>query len=166
MNREEYEKFFYKVIKDLGHDEWKLEWYKDSRVEGYCWPDRKIINIGPSAGNIKRLMIHEIAHIDTCLNKNNKHKKEFWQKYVKLLEKYLPSTKISKSEKYHKKLNTERICESCGLLFSSSSLGGYYLCSHCDRGVFRDGTRWSYEEAVNEEMRKEKAKQIYEKNIQ
>lgn len=58
---------------------------------------------------------------------------------------------------------TERICKGCGLPFSNSSFGGYYLCSYCDRGVFRNGSRWSYEEAVNEKMRKEKAKLIYEK---
>jgi len=58
---------------------------------------------------------------------------------------------------------TERICRGCCLPFSNLSFGGYYLCSYCDRGIFRDGSRWSYEEAVNEKMRKEKAKLIYEK---
>ena len=106
--KKENEKFFYGVIKDLSHDEWKLEWYRKDRVEGYCWLNKKIINIGPSAGNIKRLMIHEIAHIDTCISENNKHKKEFWKRYVMLLEKYLPGTEISESEKYHRKLNNDK----------------------------------------------------------
>jgi len=107
MRNKEDEEFFYNVIKDLGHQSWKLVWYKDSSVEGYCWRNIKKINIGPASENVKRLMLHEIAHIDTCLGYGNKHKKEFWQKYDMLLKKYLPGTELSESEKYLKKLNEE-----------------------------------------------------------
>jgi len=57
----------------------------------------------------------------------------------------------------------DKICEICGLPFNNLSYGGYYVCPHCDCGVYRDGTRWAPEEIINDENRKAKAKQIYEK---
>jgi len=105
MKNKKDEEFFYNVIRDFGHQGWRLEWYKDDSSEGYCWLNSKKINIGPASKNIRCLMLHEIAHIDTCLSHGNKHKKEFWQRYDMLLEKYLPGTELSESEKYHRKLN-------------------------------------------------------------
>lgn len=99
MNKKECEKFFHKVIKDLGHHGWKLEWYKDDSSEGYCWLNRKVINVGPSNSNVNRLILHEIAHIDTCLEDNCKHRIEFWNRYEKLLEEYMPGTPISEYDK-------------------------------------------------------------------
>jgi len=101
---EENEKFFYKVVGELNHLEWKLEWYKDTSPEGYCWANRKVINVGPANENVKRLILHEIAHIDTCSEHGNKHKKEFWLRYEKLLEKYLPGTELSNFDKHCKKV--------------------------------------------------------------
>ena len=103
MNKRKYELFFYNVIRDLGFFGWKLEWY-DKSSEGYCWRNRRVINIGPENANIKRLMLHEIAHINTCLNTNVPHCSEFWLRFEKLLNKYLPNTLLSDSDKYIKKL--------------------------------------------------------------
>lgn len=102
--KEENEKFFYSVIKDLNHRDWKLEWYGENSCEGYCWLNRKIINIGPESENVKRLILHEIAHIDTCLDENNKHELEFWKRYEELLNKYLSNASLSESEIYTKEL--------------------------------------------------------------
>lgn len=97
--------FFYKVIKDLNHQDWELEWYKEESPEGYCWHSSKKINIGPANRNVKLLMLHEIAHIDTCLELNNKHSKEFWDKYDELRKKYLPETELSAGEMHRRQLN-------------------------------------------------------------
>ena len=102
--KKENEEFFYSVINDLGHYGWKLEWYKDDSHEGYCWQHNKTINIGPATENVKLLILHEIAHIDTCLGHGNKHEKEFWQQYEKLLKKYLPGVELPDYDKYHKSL--------------------------------------------------------------
>jgi len=102
----ENEKFFYKVIEELDYYDWKLEWYKDDSSEGYCCEPLKIIYIGPANENVKRLILHEIAHINTCLN-GNRHRTEFWLKYEKLLEKYLQKVELSDGDKYYKKLYCE-----------------------------------------------------------
>ena len=57
---------------------------------------------------------------------------------------------------------TERICEVCDLPFTHASMGGDHICPHCDCGIYRDGTRWTYGETVRREIRKAKAKRIYE----
>ena len=62
-------------------------------------------------------------------------------------------------------MDNERICKVCGLPFNHTSLSGYYICPHCDRGVYRDKTKWTYKETLNAKMRKEKAKQIYHERM-
>lgn len=104
-NKQDSSSFFKKVLEDLDLQDWKLEWYKEESPEGYCWHHNKTIKIGPASENVKLLMLHEIAHIDTCLELNNKHSKEFWDKYDSLREKYLPGVDISESEKHRRQLN-------------------------------------------------------------
>ena len=53
-------------------------------------------------------------------------------------------------------------CLSCGLAVVSASMAGTKVCPWCDCGVYRDGTRWSIEDAVDESRRKAKAKVIQE----
>ena len=54
-------------------------------------------------------------------------------------------------------------CIWCGLPVESASMGGTNLCPACDCGVYRDGTRWTYKESMNQDFLTKKAKEIYEK---
>lgn len=98
------EDFFNHVIKRVAHDGWKLEWYKQDSSEGWCSRATCTIKIGPKNENIKRLILHEIAHIYTCLNKRNQHELEFWKVYEELLSEYLPGTLLSSFDKTIKKV--------------------------------------------------------------
>ena len=51
-------------------------------------------------------------------------------------------------------------CISCGLTVIEASMGGTVLCPWCDCGEFRDGTKWNYQETVNKELVRKKAKEI------
>lgn len=83
--RNECLQFFKRVMEDLGHLDWKLRWYEDGH-EGFCWLADARIMIGPeqTVEKAKRLILHEVAHIDTCLHLNDKHAEE-WQERFKLL---------------------------------------------------------------------------------
>jgi len=98
---------FDRVISDLGHRGWTLEWYNKDSSEGFCWLERKVINVGPKAKSIKRLILHEIAHIDTCIGKRNKHGGEFWTRYEYLMDRYMPDVPLSESDMYSKELNAD-----------------------------------------------------------
>lgn len=54
-------------------------------------------------------------------------------------------------------------CIWCGLPVESASMGGTNLCPACDCGVYRDGTKWTYEESMNQVLATKRAKEIYEK---
>lgn len=54
-------------------------------------------------------------------------------------------------------------CIWCGLPVESASMGGTNLCPACDCGVYRDGTKWTYEESMNQVLAANRAKEIYEK---
>jgi len=78
----------------LGYHDWSLRLISNSS-EGYCWIKRKIIDLGLSNKCPEELLIHEIAHIDTCRFCNNKHHLEFWRRYKELMRKFLPEYKLS-----------------------------------------------------------------------
>ena len=96
---------FDRVISDLGHIGWTMEWYGKDSSEGFCWLESKVINVGPKAKSIKRLILHEIAHIDTCKGKRNKHGGEFWERYEYLMDRYMPRVSLSESDMHSKSLN-------------------------------------------------------------
>lgn len=81
--------FFNNVIVYLGYYGWKLNIIKNSK-EGFCWHHKKTIDVGENNSNPKRLILHEISHIDTCRFCNNKHSIFFWKKYEDLMRKFLP----------------------------------------------------------------------------
>ena len=85
--KEENEKFFYFVIKDLDYHGWKLEWYKDTSSEGYCWLNRKVINIGPENENVKQLILHEIAHHVQTEDPN--HGRQFVRVHLALVRRWM-----------------------------------------------------------------------------
>lgn len=56
-------------------------------------------------------------------------------------------------------------CISCGLPVVEASVGGTVVCPWCDCGHYRDGSEWTFHEAVNKELRQAKAKDIYDRLI-
>ena len=90
MTKPEAETFFAMVMRDLGHMGWRIEWYKDDSREGYCWRTLKKIDLGPAAEDLKDLILHEIAHVDTCLNDNDKHGPDWLQRFQELRDRYYP----------------------------------------------------------------------------
>jgi hypothetical protein len=49
-------------------------------------------------------------------------------------------------------------CKSCSLPVEQASMAGTVICSWCDCGVYRDGSKWH---TVNEEEIKKEARRIY-----
>jgi len=90
--------FFKNVMIRLGYHGWVLNLIPNSS-EGYCWRNRKRIDIGTNSKSIKSLLLHEIAHIDTCRFCNNKHFITFWRRYEDLMRRFLPS--IVPMERYN-----------------------------------------------------------------
>jgi len=80
--------FFGNVMVRLGHYGWKIRFVPGSR-EGYCWTKTRTIDVGEDARDIKRLILHEIAHIGTARWCNNKHNITFWRQYNYLLRRFL-----------------------------------------------------------------------------
>jgi uncharacterized Zn finger protein (UPF0148 family) len=40
-------------------------------------------------------------------------------------------------------------CRICGLPVVEASVGGTDVCPWCDRGVHRDGRKWTYKESIS-----------------
>lgn len=55
-------------------------------------------------------------------------------------------------------------CVSCGLPVMEASMGGTAVCPSCDCGVYRDGTRWTIEDAMSVDRRKATARAIQERS--
>ena len=92
--------FFNNVRIRLGHYDWSIRFVYGSD-EGYCWKNRKIIDIGLNASNPKQLILHEIAHIDTCRFCNQKHNPAFWKNFRDLMRRFLFNEEICSSELNH-----------------------------------------------------------------
>jgi len=54
-------------------------------------------------------------------------------------------------------------CRVCGLPVIEASMGGTDVCPWCDCGVFRNGDKFSFQELMDPELIKKKAKELYEK---
>ena len=76
---------------------WKIN-LKSNTGDGYCWKDKKIIDIGLDNENPLRLLLHETAHVGINPH-GNKHTQEWFDEYNVLLKKYMPGTGISESDK-------------------------------------------------------------------
>ena len=76
---------------------WTIRLRPDS-TEGYCWENKKIIDLGLKHPNPLCLLLHEIAHIG--INSfGNKHNQKWFDEYLALMKKYMPNIAISKSDK-------------------------------------------------------------------
>ena len=104
INKEQKEllHFFNNVMIKLNIHGWKLILNED-KSEGYCWINKKNIDIGLNYENPKELLIHEIAHINICRFCNNKHTFDFWKTFLDYMRRFIPKEKISKNASNHMK---------------------------------------------------------------
>lgn len=51
-------------------------------------------------------------------------------------------------------------CVSCGLPVLYASMGGTGICAWCDCGQYRDGTNWAFEDALDGDLRRNRAREI------
>ena len=77
--------------------DWTVRFIPDS-TEGYCWQDKKVIDIGLLNDNPLRLLLHEIAHVGISPH-GNKHTQEWFDEYLTLMRRYMPGVDISESDK-------------------------------------------------------------------
>ena len=80
--------FFNNITINLGIYDWTLRLVPNS-TEGYCWHYNNQIDVGEKNSDPKRLILHELAHVNTCRFCNNKHDSTFWKLYKELLYKVL-----------------------------------------------------------------------------
>jgi len=90
-DEEECTKFFQEIIKAEGLEDWSMDWGGTRwHCEGLCIEESKKISIwaGNSTDQVKALILHEIAHIETCEALVDKHCDEFYTKLFELWDKY------------------------------------------------------------------------------
>jgi len=54
-------------------------------------------------------------------------------------------------------------CTACGLPVMLASMGGTRLCPWCDCAVHRDGTKWTFDEALNRRLLRRKAEELWKR---
>jgi len=90
MNRENHiiRHFFNNVMIKLGYHSWILNIRPGH--DSYCWLQRKRIDLGMNYnGDIRQILLHEIAHIGTARFCNQKHNNQFWKHVNSLTLKWL-----------------------------------------------------------------------------
>jgi hypothetical protein len=86
-NIHELQNFFNNVKIKLGFYDWKIRF---NCAENYCWVEDKRIDINLVDGfDPYKLILHEIAHIDTAKYCNQKHNYDFYKKLRYLYYKFL-----------------------------------------------------------------------------
>ena len=108
MNQKQIQAFFNNVMAKLNHHGWKLRFVENSH-EGFCWKQTKVIDLGLNSKNPKQLLLHEIAHIETCRFCNNKHTPGFWKYFKDLMFRFLPNENLSESQRKHMSYSFEGI---------------------------------------------------------
>jgi len=99
MNEKKTQDFFKNVIIRLGYYDWIINFCNDY----YCWHFYKRIDINLNyGGDIRQIILHEIAHIDTAKYCNQKHNPQFWKRLEYLTRKFLKRG-LDKHQKKHKK---------------------------------------------------------------
>ena len=86
----------------LGYHGWTLNFCNDC----YCWINKKRIDIDLSYGgdgaDVRQIILHEIAHIDTAKYCNQKHNPQFWKRLEYLIHKFL-KCELDEHQQHHKK---------------------------------------------------------------
>lgn len=100
---EKYIHFFNNVMVNLGYYDWSIRFCSDS----YCWNKSKRIDICLDyMGDIYQLILHEIAHIDTCKYNNQAHNPVFWKRLEYLVWKFLKEDLDEYQEEMKKYITT------------------------------------------------------------
>jgi len=101
----DYIHFFKNVCIHLKIYDWKIKFNGDN----YCYKETKTITIDPNYnGDVRQIILHEIAHINTAKFSNQKHNPQFW-KHLKYLTKKFLKKDLDKNQIEHKKYMTEGI---------------------------------------------------------
>jgi len=78
--------FFKNVCIHLGIHGWEIEFNGDN----YCWKYKKTITIDTNYnGDVRQIILHEIAHINNARFSNQKHTPQFWKQVEYLTKKFL-----------------------------------------------------------------------------
>lgn len=80
--------FFNRVKIYLSLYNWDIK-FIDNQQEGYCYKERKTIEIGLKNRNPKELILHELCHAYTSRFCNNKHDHAFLKELLLLRQKFL-----------------------------------------------------------------------------
>lgn len=100
--------FFNTVMIKLGFHGWSLR-LRENSTEGYCWKGNRVIDVGLDNSNPEQLLLHEIAHCNTCRFCNQKHTFNFWKVFEDLMRRFLPGVEISEPMRRHQKWASEGI---------------------------------------------------------
>ena len=93
--------FFKNVMLHFNHYRWVLS-LKEGH-DSYCWINQKRIDIGVAyEGDLRQIILHEIAHIDTAKYCNQKHNPNFWKRVEYLVWKFL-KTDLDENQLVHKR---------------------------------------------------------------
>ncbi len=97
--------FFNNVCVYLGIHDWTIEFNGDN----YCWKHKKTITIDLNYnGDIRQIILHEIAHIETARFSNQKHNPHYW-KYLEHITKKFLKRGLDNVQLNHKKYMTKGI---------------------------------------------------------
>jgi len=97
--------FYTNVMAYLGYFGWILN-LKEGH-ESYCWKQSKRIDIGIAYdGDIRHVILHEIAHIGTAKYCNQKHNPQFWKRLEYLTAKIL-KTSLDENQRKHREYCSE-----------------------------------------------------------
>ena len=100
------QQFFKDVCVNERIHDWTLSFCSDS----YCWLQSKCINVDfDYNGDLRQLILHEIAHINTCKYTNQKHTYDYWKHMEYLCYKYLRQD-IDENQRRHKFFASEGFC--------------------------------------------------------
>ena len=86
----------------LGQHGWNIKFSNDN----FCWKHNKIITIDIGYnGDLRQIILHEIAHINTARFSNQKHNLQFW-KYLEYLTRKFLKNDLDDNQLKHKKFMT------------------------------------------------------------
>ena len=105
----DYKHFFNNVMTRLGYYEWDVRFCNDN----YCWINQKRIDIDLTYnGDVRQIILHEIAHINTAKYCNQKHNPQFWKRLEYLNYKFLKK-ELDEHQINHKKYMTVGYYRTC-----------------------------------------------------
>lgn len=103
--------FFNNVMMFLNYYDWSLTFGEGSC--SYCYIRDKRIDIGIDyKGDLRQIILHEIAHINTAKYCNQKHNHQFW-KHLQYLTVHFLRKELDESQVFHKKWGSEGIYALC-----------------------------------------------------